>query len=84
MIIPADIQEAIEYLEALEARRTREVLSLEACEHTAHHEAMFREIAITMYQTIVMATEICRLLEIHAIDAIEWPREIKLTRKRRA
>ena len=82
MNLSPEIEDRINSIESLEAKRTRLLLALADCPHVEHYERYFRELAETLRAGIGESMQLLIDFQELSCDAVEWPVEIPATRRR--
>jgi hypothetical protein len=76
MNLPPDIEDRINCVESLEAKRTRLLIALMDCNHAEHEPRFFAELAATLRAELGETMQLLIDFQELSCDAVEWPVEI--------
>jgi hypothetical protein len=81
MNLSPEIEDRINRIESLEAKRTRLLLALTDCEHANHYPRFYAEIAETLRASIGETMQLLIDFQELSCDAVDWPRELPAIRR---
>lgn len=81
MNLSPEIEDRINRIESLEAKRTRILIALTDCTHTEHYPRFYAELAATLRDGIGETMQLLIDFQNLSCDAVEWPQEIPANRR---